>query len=443
MIKHLTKPFTGSEIDAILDSDVKSWFYSKFKDYTPAQKYALKEIHDGKNVLISSPTGSGKTLSAFLAVINELVGLSKNGTLEDRVYALYISPLKALNNDIRVNLQEPLDEIAALVERSNPDQQEIRVGVRTGDTTVAERVKQAAKPPHIFITTPESLAILLNSPKMAESLRKVKWVILDEVHSLAENKRGTHLMLSLERLQYSMPHELVRIGLSATIHPLEEVAQFLAGTERDCLVADVNYVKQVDIEVLSPVPDLIYTPHEEVQRELYKLLDKLIQSHKTTLVFTNTRSGTERVVYNLKKSFPEKYTDDSIGAHHSSLSKTERLEVEEKLKQGKMKVVVCSTSLELGIDIGFIDLVILLTSPKSVARCLQRIGRSGHKLHEKSKGVLVVMDRDDLVECVVMAHAARQRLLDRVKVPRNCLDVLSQHVIGMSLERRGGVGQAF
>ena len=443
MISFLREKYSDTDIFNVLEPHVESWFRKKFGSFTEAQRYAVMEIHKRKNTLISSPTGSGKTLSAFLAIINELVTLSEKNELEDRVYCLYISPLKALNRDIEKNLFGPLSEIEALFhERGRKDVQKIRVGVRTGDTEPYERAKQLKKTPHIFITTPESLAIMLNSPKMLEKLTKTQYVVIDEIHSLAENKRGTHLSLSLERLQYNTPHEITRVGLSATISPIQEVAKFLAGAGRECLIADVQYQKQLEVTVKSPVGDFIYTPYEAVNKKLYSLLDDLIQKHKTTLVFTNTRSGTERVIHNLKETFPDHYNDSNIGAHHSSLSKQVRHGVEEKLKEGEMKVVVSSTSLELGIDIGNIDLVVLLTSPKSVSRALQRIGRAGHSLHEKSKGILVVMDRDDLVECVVMAHAARKKLLDKIHIPKNCLDVMAQQLIGMSLERKWGVGEA-
>lgn len=261
------------------------------------------------------------------------------------------------------------------------------------------------KTPHILITTPETLAILLVAPKFREKLSKVKYVIVDEIHSLAENKRGVHLSLSLERLQHLIGG-FVRIGLSATVSPLEEVAKFLVGYEygtlRDCKLIDINYLKELDIEVLSPVDDIVIAESEDTRVATYDLVDELTSKHKTTLIFTNTRSATERFVYNLKKLYPEHFNDNNIMAHHSSLSKEVRLKAENKLKEGKLKAVVSSTSLELGIDIGYVDLVILINSPKSVSRALQRIGRSGHKLHEKSKGRIIVTDRDELVECAVL-----------------------------------------
>ena len=445
MIRFAQREYTDEEIYGILVDPVREWFRQKFGTFTPPQRYAVIEIHKGENVLISSPTGSGKTLSAFLAAINELILLGKEGELEDRIYVLYVSPLRALNNDIRRNLEEPLREIREVAQKMGYDLPEIRVAVRTSDTTSYEKQKMIKKPPHILITTPESLAIALNAPKFSQCLKTVKYVIVDEVHALAENKRGSHLALSLERLQ-NLAGNFVRIGLSATIHPLEEVAKFVFGfnddgTPRPGLIVDVSFAKKTEIKVESVVNDLVYTDAATLSEALYKRLDALIEQHRTTLIFTNTRSGAERVAYHLKKRFP-KYTE-LIGAHHSSLSRDVRLEVEEKLKRGEIKAVCTSTSLELGIDIGSIDLVVLIGSPKSVNRALQRIGRAGHRLHDVSKGVILVLDRDDLVECTVLAHNARNRRLDRVKIPQNPLDVLVQHLLGMALEKVWDVEEAY
>ncbi|MDO8627328.1 MAG: helicase-related protein, partial [Candidatus Diapherotrites archaeon] len=307
---------------------------------------------------------------------------------------------------------------------------------RTGDTTTSEKAKMLRKPPHILITTPESLAIILSSKKFQDKLIGAKWVILDEIHALAENKRGVHLSLSMERLQKLSP-EITRIGLSATVSPLEEIAKFLAGyqegVERDCKIVDVNFLKKLDLKVLSPIPDFIDTTQKEIHEKMYALLDELIHAHKTTLIFTNTRSATERVIHNLKEKYPRKY-GSNIEAHHSSLAREMRLNTEERLKKGELKVVVSSTSLELGIDIGYIDLVILLGSPKSVARLLQRVGRSGHRLHDIIKGRIVVMDRDDLVECSVMLKNAIEKKIDTIRIPKNSLDVLAQQIFGMAIQ---------
>ncbi len=419
------------EINEKLDSLVREWFFSKFKEFSLPQLYGVMPIYERKNILISAPTGGTKTLTAFLSILNYLVSLARKNELENKVYAVYCSPLKALSNDIFVNLVMPLHEIEEIAEKKNIKLQKIRVGLRTGDTPAAERSKMLKQAPHILITTPETLAILLTTSKFVELLRGVEFVIVDEIHALA-NKRGAYLSLSLERLEEVSKITPVRIGLSATIAPLEEIANFLAGEERSCLIADIQFSKQTDIKVLTPVADLIDTTGLELHSSLYNLIDKLIQEHKTTVIFTNTRSATERVVHHLKEMFPGRYSEN-IGAHHSSLSKRHRFDIEQRLREGKLKVVATSTSLELGIDIGYIDLVILLGSPKSVARSLQRIGRAGHKLHDTAKGYFIAMDRDDLVECCVLSKEAIEKKIDKIQIPRNCLDVLSQQIYGMAI----------
>lgn len=442
MIEEQTKTYSKKQIFKTLHPWVRKWFDSQFEDFTPAQKKSIIDIHKNNNILISSPTGSGKTLTAFLSVISELTSLAEKDKLEDKVYCIYISPLKALDNDIEKNLNEPLEGIEKIAGRELG----IRKAVRTGDTTQYQRQKMLKKPPHILITTPETLSILLVAPKFREKLSHVKYVIIDEIHSLAENKRGVHLSLSLERLQHLIG-QYTRIGLSATVSPLEEMAKFLVGyeygVERNCKIVNINYLKELDMEVMCPVSDIVLADEEDTRLGMYDLLDDLIQENKTTLIFTNTRSGTERFVYNLKKMYPMNYNNDNIMAHHSSLSKEVRLETENKLKEGKLKAVVSSTSLELGIDIGYIDLVVLINSPKSVARALQRIGRSGHRLHEKSKGRIIVTDRDDLVECSVLLKNAKEGKIDKITIPTNCLDVLAQHIYGMSIENPWDIDYAF
>ncbi len=443
-IEFMQEPHKKKDLIKVLNPLVKKWFFSRFREFSLPQLYGVMEIHSRNNILVSAPTGATKTLTSFLAILNELVDNAEKGILEDKIYAVYISPLKALNNDIQKNLVEPLKEIEKIAGKDLG----IRVAVRTGDTTPYEKQKMSKKPPHILITTPESLAIVLSSVKFIYHLRDVQYCIIDEIHALADSKRGVHLSLSIERLSRMASH-MTRIGLSATVAPIEEIAKFLVGFRdgkpNPCSIIDVQFIKDLDLKVLSPLKDLINTTPEQTHEAMYKLIDELIQSHKSTLIFTNTRAATERVVDHLKNKFPKRYTANledmnregeskGIAAHHGSLSKEHRFRVEESLRQGKLKTVVCSTSLELGIDIGYIDLVILLSSPKSVARALQRIGRSGHKLHEKAKGRLIVLDRDDLIECSVLLKSAIEKNIDKIHIPTGALDVLAQQIAGIALE---------
>ncbi len=450
---------------------VKDWFNSEFPGLSEPQKYSFDLIHREENSLISAPTGSGKTLSAFMSALNEVFRMGNEDELEDKVYVLYVSPLRALSNDIKRNLQDPLEGIKQKAEENGYEVPEVRSAVRTGDTTDSEKSKMREKPPHIMITTPESLGIILDSPKFREKFRDIKYVIVDEIHSLSENKRGVHLSLSLERLEEMVNGSPTRIGLSATQAPIDEIAKYLVGYEnsnesstkitergdeikteelsseqeyrsRGCNIVDVAASKEIDLETISPVKDLIYTDPSKINNEMYERIHSLIQDHESTIIFTNTRSATERVVNNLKERFPESY-DDNIGAHHSSMSREERLKVEEKLKKGEMKVGVTSTSLELGVDIGTVDLVLQLGSPKGVARGIQRIGRSGHQIGEKAKGKMIVVDRDDAKECSVLTKCAKEDELDKIQIPRNCLDVLAQHIVGMACNRKWDIDQAF
>lgn len=438
----MNKKYTDEEIHRLLHPYVSKWFKSTFDTFTEAQRQAIPHINSGKNILILSPTGSGKTLTAFLAILSGLTSLSERKMLEEHVYCIYISPLKALDNDISKNLEEPLKGINKVAGYDLG----IRQAVRTGDTTQYQRSKMLKHPPHILITTPETLAILLVAPKFREKLKYVRYVIIDEIHSLAENKRGTHLSLSLERLN-ELTGGFTRIGLSATVSPPEKIANFLVGYSwgqpRECEIVNVNYLKKLDMQVLCPVENIIETDQETLTDELYKMLHNLIQQHKTTLIFTNTRSGSESVSYKLTQKFPKYYSSENVMAHHSSLSKEVRFETENELKKGNLKVVVSSTSLELGIDIGYIDLVILISSPKSVSRALQRIGRSGHRLHEKSKGRMIVVNRDDLVECSLILKNAKEGKIDKIDIPRNCLDVLSQHIYGFAIEHKQNIKHVY
>jgi len=418
------------EIIEIMHPLIKEWFFSKFKEFSLPQLYGVMNVWERKNTLISAPTGGTKTLTAFLSILNYLVTLAEKNQLEDKIYAVYVSPLKALSNDIHKNLVEPLQEIKEIAKNKSIKLQEIRVGLRTGDTSQKERAKMSRKIPHILITTPETLAIILTAPKFVNSLKALEFCIVDEIHSL-DNKRGVHLSLSLERLNELSSIWPIKIGLSATISPLEEVAKFLVGIADDRIVeiANIQLMKKIDIAVLTP-GNLI--EDKNLNQDMYHLIHKLIKEHKTTLIFTNTRSATERVVHNLKEKFPTEYGDD-IAAHHSSLSKAHRFNVEERLRRGELKCIVCSTSLELGIDIGYIDLVVMLGSPKSSTRSIQRLGRSGHRLHDVVKGRFIVMDKDDLVECCVLQKEILERKIDKIKFPKNCLDVLAQQIFGMAI----------
>jgi len=421
------------ETEKILNPLVREWFFSKFEDFSETQLYGVKRINDRKNILVSAPTGGTKTLTAFLSVLNYLVEIALKNELEDKIYAVYVSPLKALSGDVFVNLINPLEEIRGLAEKKGLKMQEIRVGLRTGDTTASERVKMAKKAPHILVTTPESLAIILTSPKTVEQLRAVEFLVVDEIHALT-NKRGVYLSLTLERLSEISLIEPVRVGLSATISPVEEIGRFLVGGGRDCLIAEVKLMKKIEIGLDFPGENILEAESEESQKEFYRVLDELIWKHKTTLIFTNTRAATERIVHHLDLRFPGKY-NELIGAHHSSMSKERRFEIEDKLRKGELKVVVSSTSLELGIDIGSIDLVVLLRSPKSVSRALQRLGRSGHRLHDNPKGEFIVLDRDDLVECGVMMKNMIEKKIDKTEIAKNALDVLAQQIFGMAISR--------
>lgn len=427
------KPYLASEVKETLNPLVRDWFFSKFEDFSTTQLYGVKTIRDRKNILVSAPTGGTKTLTAFLSILNYLVDLALKEELEDKIYAVYCSPLKALSNDIYVNLVQPLEEIRTLAAERSLEMQDIRVGLRTGDTTAGERAKMAKKAPHIFITTPETLAIVLTTQKFVEKISGLEFIVVDEIHALT-NKRGAYLSLTLERLNEQSVIEPVRIGLSATISPLEEIAKFLVGADRDCLIADVKLVKEIEIGLDFPGEEILNAGTSTSNRELYNMLDKIIDKYRTTLIFTNTRAATERVVHHLKEQFPGKYVG-LIGAHHSSMSKERRFEIEKMLREGKLKAVVSSTSLELGIDIGSIDFVVMLTSPKGTARALQRIGRAGHQLHSNPKGMFLVLDRDDLVECSVLMKEMIEKKIDEATIPKNALDVLAQQIFGMAISK--------
>jgi len=440
-VRPVEKRCTKEELCALLDPLLARWFCGKFEALTDPQALAVPLIHERRNVLVSSPTGTGKTLTAFLSILNELFRYQRAGRLEDRIYAVYVSPLKALANDINKNLLAPLAELRALAEETGEPSPAIRVAVRSGDTPQTERQRMAERPPHILITTPESLALVLSAPKFRPKFHQVEYLIVDEIHELCDSKRGSTLSTSLERLQHGCAGPVVRIGLSATQAPIEAIARFLGGYEgeepREVWVAEVEATKALDLRVVTPAEDLTALSYEALTGRIYDLLAELVRMHRTTLIFTNTRAATESVVLRLRERGVER-----VEAHHGSLSRETRLTVEDRLKAGELQAVVSSTSLELGIDIGSIDLVCQLGSPKSVAKGLQRIGRAGHAVGAISRGRLVVSDLDDLVECAVLARAARARRIDRVSIPEVPLDVLAQTLVALSLERRWSVEEA-
>jgi ATP-dependent Lhr-like helicase len=428
-----------------LEPPVREWWVEQFGEYvpqnggyfTPPQKEAIPLIHEGTNALVASPTGSGKTLSAFLSIIDELFRRDRTEGLENSVYCLYISPLKSLANDIHRNLEVPLSGITEKLDDRGEDV-EIRHAIRHGDTPDSERQRMLEETPHILNTTPETLAILLNSPKFREKLRTVEYVVVDEIHSLAENKRGTHLSVSLERLEALAATSPTRVGCSATVEPLDTMAEFLVGRAepggppRDYEIVDTRFVREFDVQLTCPTDDLINTPRDLITDRFYRELHDLIGDHTTTLVFTNTRSGAERVLQNLRERYDD-YDETNSGCHHGSLSTEERQRVEEMLKDGALDVVTTSTSLELGIDMPDLDLVVQVGSPKSVAALLQRVGRAGHQLGETVTGRVVALDRDELLECAVMLKKAEEGFVDRVFVPENAQDVAAQHVYGMAI----------
>lgn len=444
---------------------VRVWWLSAFSSakgiFTPAQRQAAPLIQQGKNVLICSPTGSGKTLSAFISIINQLFLMAEKGVLENTVYCIYVSPLKSLANDIHKNLERPLQEMAALAEETGLKVQEIRHSVRHGDVSAREKARMLKRTPHILNTTPESLAILLSSPRFREKLGMVRWVIVDEIHSLAASKRGVHLSLSLERLE-ELKREVaerrrlegpcatvdpaeggfVRIGCSATVEPVEEVAGFLAGRLRPVEIVDCRLSRLLDLRLICPVPDLILADQIEISDGLYGAVHRHVQDHKTTIIFANSRSGAESVLNNLRARFALFYDEDNSACHHGSMGIEGRTEAERRLKDGQIKVVCTSTSLELGIDMPGVDLVLQIGSPKSVTALLQRFGRAGHRLDQVAKGRVIVLDREELIECAVMLERARAGDVEAIHIPRNALDALCQHILGMALERDWTIDEA-
>jgi len=405
---------------------VREWFVKKFGTPTEPQEQGWPHILAERTTLICAPTGSGKTLAAFLACIDRLVRKAVAGELEDRTEVLYVSPLKALSNDIQKNLDTPLGEILELARERGYLMPEIRTAVRTGDTLMSERRTMLKRPPHILVTTPESLYILLTAEKSREVLRTVKTVIVDEIHAIADDKRGSHLALSLERLDALTGHRSTRIGLSATQKPIELIAQFLAGSNQPepCIV-EIAQRRKLDLSVQVPSSELGPVASNEMWDEIYNRIAELVQQHRSTLIFVNTRRLAERVGHHLGAILGQ----DAVASHHGSLSRVRRLAVEGKLKAGEIRALVATASLELGIDIGTVDLVCQIGSPRSIAVALQRVGRAGHWRGAIPKGRIFATTRDELIECAALVRSIRQGELDKIIIPEHPLDILAQQIV--------------
>ncbi len=411
---------------------VARWFEQTFGSPTEPQLRGWPAIQSGRHVLISAPTGSGKTLAAFLASLDVLFREGVEADLPDETQVVYVSPLKALSNDIRKNLQEPLAGIRALLHETNGREIDVRAEVRTGDTTAAQRQSLIKKPPHILVTTPESLYLLLTSDSGRRMLGTARTLILDEIHAVVDDRRGAHLALSVERLAALTKRPLQRIGLSATQKPIEEVARFLVGTRAvddagnpDCEIIDIGHRRELDIGIELPGSSLEAVMSNEVWEEIYRRLAELIQAHRTTLVFVNTRRMAERVTHHLS----ELLGADAVTSHHGSLSAKLRLDAEDRLKRGELKALVATASLELGIDIGSVDLVCQLGTTRSIATLLQRVGRAEHKRGGLPKGRIFPLSRDELVECAALLHSVHRGELDRLSIPEKPLDVLAQQIV--------------
>ncbi|MDP7002667.1 MAG: DEAD/DEAH box helicase [Candidatus Thalassarchaeaceae archaeon] len=440
-------------IEEISDSDgilnrlsppVRNWFLEKFEDFTEPQKMAIPKILDGDHLLLCSPTGSGKTLTAFLSIIDDLVRKSIEGTLEETVHCVYISPIKALANDIQKNLIGPLNEIK---ERFLPGRaQDITVGLRTGDTPQKERQRMLRRPPHILITTPESLGLALASKRFRPLLNDLKWLIVDELHSLVPTKRGTHLSLSLALMDSVVDSNVQRIGISATMEPLGDVAEFLVASDsresemdaQKISIAKISGSRELDLDILLPTPRFTSIPVKEILDHNIDRIKELVEAHTTTLVFVNTRNMTETFVQRLKIAGLL-----GVEGHHGSMDKSIRLDVEQKLKNGQLRCVVSSSSLEMGIDIGSVDLVIQVGSPGSIATALQRIGRAGHQVGGLPRARLLPTSPHDLLEMVALQNGILSGNMDLLHFPQNCLDVLAQFLIGLTIIREWDIDEAY
>jgi ATP-dependent Lhr-like helicase len=419
---------TEKQLGRRLHPRVWKWFRATYSGFTHAQLLCVPAILDRQSILLTSPTGSGKTLAAFLGIFDALVRKLDAGTLGPSVQCIYVSPLRALAYDIGKNIRAPLAGMEL--------EKRLRIHLRTGDTPSSERVKFRDRSAQILVTTPESLAVMLAQESYASHLAECEFVVVDELHSFAGNKRGADLTISLERLERlraQRNHQvdpLCRVGLSATAAPLDLLARFLVGEGRECQIAEAQTEKQSLVEVFSPIRRKPYPPSGYTGVRLYAELAELIRRRQSVLVFTNVRSAAEQVGLRLKELLPDLATQIEI--HHASLDRSVRLEVEDRLKNGELRAVVCSTSLEMGIDIGAVDLVVMVATPKGVSRAIQRIGRSGHSLDRSSHGVLVATNINDLVEATVTAKLVRERALDPIKIQQKPYDVVAQHIVGLA-----------
>ena len=405
------------------------WFRRTYGNFTEAQLLCVPAILEHQSILLTSPTGSGKTFAGFLGVFDSLLRKLDARELHAGVQCIYVSPLRALAYDIEKNLNAPIAGMGL--------EKEMRVHSRTGDTTTAQRASFKRRGAHVLVTTPESLAVMLAQEAYRVQLRTTEFVIVDELHSFAGNKRGADLSVSLERLQQLCDREICRVGLSATAAPVELLAQFLVGVGRSCRIAEAKIEKESIVEVFSPIRRKPYPPAGYTGARLYEELAQLIRSRKSVIVFTNVRSAAEQLGLKLRELLPD--LAKQIETHHASLDRSVRMDVEDRLKDGKLRAVACSTSLELGIDIGAVDLVVMVATPKGVSRAIQRIGRSGHSLNKNSHGILVATNINDLVEATVTARLVRQRVLDPIRIQEQPVDVIAQHVVGMA----AGVAQVF
>ena len=408
---------------------VQQWFAETLGEPTAAQRRGWAAIREGRHTLIAAPTGSGKTLAAFLTAIDDLFTEGLRGPLPDEVRVLYVSPLKALSADIHKNLAEPRHGIREIATSTGLDSPRITAAVRTGDTTPGDRAAMLKVPPHILVTTPESLYLLLTSERSRLMLRTVRTVIVDEIHAVIGTRRGAHLSLSLERLQHVVGRPFLRLGLSATQKPIGEVARWLSGTSGGpCEIIDEGHARHMDLGIEVPRSELDAVMSHEVWEEYYDRVAALVQTHRTTLIFVNTRNMAERLAHHLT----ERLGESAVTAHHGSLSKEKRLDAETRLKSGQLRALVATASLELGIDIGHVDLVCQIGSPHRIATLLQRVGRSGHTIKGTPKGRLFPVSRDDLMECAALLRSIRRGELDAIVQHDAPLDVLAQQIVAES-----------